>query len=367
MQWTRRGVLRAGGAASATIALGGCSGGGELAEYEAAAAALRAPLPAQPALADFVRFATLAPNSHNTQPWKFAIKADAITIRPDMARACPVVDPDNHHIFVSLGCAAENLLIAAQASGRPAEVIVNPAGPQTSIRVELGQAAPAPASARALSDAIPKRQSTRADYDGKPITTDDLRQLAATAQSDAVETLLLTDRARIGTVRDYIIAGNSAQIDDPAFVQELKDWIRFNPEAALASRDGLFSACSQNPTSPTWLGRIMFDRFFSKTDENDKYARQIASSAGIAVFVAQEDSEAGWIAAGRAFQRFALQATALEIRHAHRNMPVEVATIRPDFARAIGLADKRPNLVIRFGRGPTLPMSLRRPVSEVLA
>lgn len=355
----------AGGAASATIALGGCSGGGELADYEAVAADLRTPLPAEPALTDFVRFATLAPNSHNTQPWTFAIESDAVTIRPDFARACPVVDPDNHHNFVSLGCAAENLLIAAQASGRPAKVIVTPDGAQTAIRVELGQSAPA--TDRALGDAIPQRQSTRADYDGKLLTPDELRLLAAAARSDAVETLLLTDRAKIDMVRDHVIAGNSAQMDDPAFVQELKDWIRFNPEAALASRDGLFTACSQNPTSPTWLGRFMFDRFFSKADENDKYARQIASSAGIAVFAASADNEAGWIATGRAFQRFALQATALGIRHAHLNMPVEVAKIRPDFAKTLGLAGKRPNLVIRFGRGPTLPMSLRRPVSEVLA
>jgi len=365
MEWSRRRFLVAGGASAASIALGGCSDVDDLAAYEAAATNLRAPLPVQPALTDFVRFATLAPNSHNTQPWTFALEGEAIVIRPDFARACPVVDSDHHHIFVSLGCAAENLLIAAQASGRPAKVIVTSAGQQTAIRVELGRATQARDGA--LSDAIPKRQSTRADYDGQPLAASELRLLAAAARSDAVETLLLTDRAKIAMVRDHVIAGNSAQIDNPAFVQELKDWIRFNPEAALASRDGLFTACSQNPTSPTWLGRFMFDRLFSKADENDKYARQIASSAGIAVFAASADNEASWIAAGRAFQRFALQATALGIRHAHLNMPVEVATIRPDFAQALGLAGKRPNLVIRFGRGPTLPMSLRRPVSEVLA
>lgn len=43
---------------------------------------------------------------------------NSIQILPDLTRRIPVVDPDNHHIFASLGCAAENLAIAAGARGK---------------------------------------------------------------------------------------------------------------------------------------------------------------------------------------------------------------------------------------------------------
>jgi hypothetical protein len=96
----------------------------------------------------------------------------------------------------------------------------------------------------------------------------------------------------------------------------------------------------------------------------------LRSSAGVAVFVATGDAgtdpRARWVAVGRAFERFALQATTLGIRTAHLNMPVEVAAIRPRFAQALGLGAQRPDLVVRFGRGPALPPSLRRPVQAVL-
>ena len=69
---------------------------------------------------------------------------------------------------------------------------------------------------------------------------------------------------------------------------------------------------------------------------------------------------------GRCYERFALQATALEIRNAFLNQPVEVQSVRPRFATAIGLAGQRPDLVVRIGRGPTLPPLLRRPVQAVL-
>jgi hypothetical protein len=45
---------------------------------------------------------------------------------------------------------------------------------------------------------------------------------------------------------------------------------------------------------------------------------------------------------------------------------VEVAALRPQFASFVGLANRRPDLVVRFGRGPVLPQSLRRPVQAVL-
>jgi hypothetical protein len=69
---------------------------------------------------------------------------------------------------------------------------------------------------------------------------------------------------------------------------------------------------------------------------------------------------------GRCYERFALQACALGIRNAFLNQPVEVAALRLPFAAALGLKGQRPDLVVRFGRGPLLPRSLRRPVDSVM-
>lgn len=49
---------------------------------------------------ELVRCATLAPSSHNTQCWKFALEDKVMTILPDLSRRCPAVDPDDHHVFV---------------------------------------------------------------------------------------------------------------------------------------------------------------------------------------------------------------------------------------------------------------------------
>ncbi len=178
--------------------------------------------------------------------------------------------------------------------------------------------------------------------------------------------VLLTDRARINQVRDLIVAGNDAQMADAAFMAELKRWLRFNPRSAMASGDGLFSAASGNPALPEFLGGLAFDTFFTAGAENDRYARQIDSSAGVAIFLAEREDKAHWIAVGRACQRFALAATASGLKHAFVNQPVEVARLRPELAALIGERGMRPDIIMRFGYGPRLPFSPRRPVNTVL-
>ena len=93
---------------------------------------------------------------------------------------------------------------------------------------------------------------------------------------------------------------------------------------------------------------------------------QVRSSAGIAVFVGQTADKMHWVDAGRCYERFAPQATALGARNALLNQPVEVGALRPPFATALDLNGRRPDLVVRFGRSPVLPRSLRRPVEAVL-
>ena len=311
---------------------------------------------------ELVRYATLASSSHNTQCWKFRVEQDAITILPDLTRRTPAVDPDDHHLYVSLGCATENLVQAALANGLKAQPRFDTA-PGGGIRVALE---PTQAVTSLLYQAIPARQCTRAEFDGKPLSTEELKLLEQAGKGDGVQLILLTEKAAMEKALEYVVQGNTAQMNDPAFVAELKAWIRFGDAEAIRTGDGLFSRASGNPSVPRWLGSALFPAFFRTDHENEKYAKQVRSSAGIAIFVSQANDKAHWIEAGRCYERFALQATALGIRNAFLNQPVEVSAIRPQFAGFLGIGDRRPDLVVRFGRGPEMPRSLRRPVDAVL-
>ncbi len=329
-------------------------------DHDAATAALWSPR--DPATPDgLVHYATLAANSHNAQAWRFRQTAEGVAIRPDMSRALPVADGDHHHLYASLGCAAENLMLAAGAAGRSSALEFTPEG-DGRVEVALGQGG----GADPLFEAILARQCTRSDYDGRAVSAADLAALEAAARVDGAEVMLITDPARIAQVLELILTANAAQVSDPAFAAELKSWLRFNARSAIETGDGLYAASSGNPTLPTFLGRFMFDRFFTVAAENDRHARQVRSSAGLAILHSDRDDPAHWVQAGRSYQRFALQATALGIRHAHLNQPVEVAATRPQLQSLLGLGSRRPDMLLRFGYAPPMPRSLRRPVAAVI-
>lgn len=360
----RRGLM----GATAALAVLGAGGAGALAVmrqreaglYADALAASRGTPPAgTPPAEALVHYAAMAANSHNTQPWRFGISAEAITIAPDPDRRTPVVDPDDHHLHASLGCALENLVQSASALGLRAFPEVTPEG---SARALLE---PAPVAPGALFQAIPRRQSTRAAFDGSRLTAAELRALAITGPEDGVELLLIDDTPRRETLLDLVVAGNAAQMRDAAFMAELLHWLRFSHAEAVATRDGLFGLASGNPAVPRALGQLLFPYILTLAGETAKYVQHIRSAAGIAIFVADRNTPEGWVRAGRCAQRFCLQATALGLRTAWLNQPVEVPGLRAALAAWLGVAPLRPNLVLRFGRGPELPHSLRRPVADI--
>ena len=346
------------------VLLGACTADGE--DYDAAIARIWKPgastgLNGVALQRELVRYATLAPSSHNTQCWKFGLEQGAIAILPDMARRCPIVDPDDHHLFVSLGCAAENLAQAALAHGLAAETEFDSGSGR--LRIAL---APTAAASSPLFEAIPHRQSTRGEYDGQPLSATELGLLQRAASGNGVRVLLLTDKAALEKVLEFVVQGNTAQLNDPAFRDELKAWIRFSSSDAVRLGDGLYAASSGNPTLPTWLGNLIFGFVVTAASENARAIEQVRSSAGLVILVGKTADRAHWVESGRAYQRFALEATVRGFRHAFVNQAVEVAAVREKLAAELGIPGRRPDMILRFGNGPEMPRSLRRPVSAVI-
>jgi hypothetical protein len=334
--------------------------------YDAAASELRRPGKTQsgtrPDLGELVRLATLAASSHNTQPWKFRIGRESIEILPDFQRRCPVVDPDDAHLFKSLGCAAENLVHAAAADGYAADVSFDTTAGSVLVHLE-------PSAAPRQTDlfrAITVRQCTKTPYDGSPLANDQLRSLELSGEGATVRTIFLTERKQIEMVVEYVSQGNYAQLSDPAFRRELTSWIRFSPGEALRRKDGLSGRTGGQPSIPRWLAHLIIPIVLTPKTQAVTDAKNIRSSSAVAIFVAAGDDKPTWVEIGRAYERLALQAAALELRNAFINQPIEVHSLRPQFESWLGLKGERAHLIVRIGRAPLAPYSLRRPVDEVI-
>lgn len=362
---TRRRLLKivagvAGGAAGAYILY-------EMAPWldvRAPAAKIRRPLQlgvtGNSLMRELVRYATLAASGHNAQPWQFVVMDSAIQIRPDRSRRLAAVDPDDRELWISLGCAVENLVWAARKAGYEPEVTY----PESDewIQVHLS---PGKSQDGAYFDSIPRRQNTRSEFDGHPLERAEVAKLMSVRSEPGVSLRPFEGNKDIEKVLEYVVQGNERQIDDKAFIEELIHWIRFDKREALASMDGLYSVCMGSPQAPRWLGEQVFRRTTSQA-QSDADAKKVRSSAGVIAIASESDTKAAWVRTGRVYQRLALQMTSMNIKSAFLNQPNEVATVRQQFQTAMGFGDARPQLLLRYGRANPMPSSLRRPVDEVI-
>jgi hypothetical protein len=113
------------------------------------------------------------------------------------------------------------------------------------------------------------------------VSAADINLLKAAAEQAGVSVLFFSEPKVREDILEFVVEGNSAQMDDPAFVKELRSWIRFTPDQAIRSGDGLFAACSGNPVAPGWIAERMFGQLFKKAAENDKYSSHIRSVAAL--------------------------------------------------------------------------------------
>ncbi|MGB2851261.1 MAG: hypothetical protein WBC01_06295, partial [Solirubrobacterales bacterium] len=95
--------------------------------------------------------------------------------------------------------------------------------------------------------------------------------------------------------------------------------------------------------------------------------RELAEGSPLlSVFMTDSDDPADWLATGQALQRVLLRARAAGVWSSFLNQPVEVDELRPRLAETIGRQGGYPQLVVRFGYGPSIKPEPRRSVEEVL-
>ena len=307
-------------------------------------------------LAELVRLASLAPNSHNTQGWSFTPLTDGILLAVDPDRRTPVVDPDNHHRYAGLGAAVETLVIAATAYG----VTATPTGmPDGTVSLDFTD----DASPSTLLPSILSRHSHRWLYEGTPLTEADRATLCGTDPA----LRLIKDAATCGALRELTVAAYKAPMSDDAYLAKLKSWLRFSQGAALETHDGLFVGCSGSPALPRLLGKGLLGVVVTAKGQSNVLIAQIDRASALARLVSDPVTKAGWIDTGHRLQRITRTAKQAGLAMAPVNPAPENPDGRANVARVLGVTSGRPSILLRLRQAATpMPFSPRRPPAQTL-
>ena len=340
-------------------------------------------------IAALVHTAILAANAHDTQPWRFCAASDRVDLFADESRNLGAMDPFRREMHISLGCALENLFLAARAQGLAAEIAVDPGsvtpdastkGLRYAARIALAPAAP---EASPLFAAIPHRHTNRGPYQtDRSVPAEALGQLRAQAQSDdGVRLMLLTQAAARQDFAQATIAATQAIIADTTMIGDSDAWFRGTDAEIEQHRDGpTIYAAGLSPFRQFMAG-ILPSPSPEQThgfwlDQTKDVQLATASAFGLILVRDLYDREQA-IRAGRLWQRLHLQGTLLglgmqplnqlpEMVDRERQLGKPAATAKV-LAALAGDADWRPTFAFRLGWPVRLaPASPRRTLDSVM-
>jgi hypothetical protein len=315
-----------------------------------------------------IKAATQAPSGHNSQPWWFETTTHSIVISPNLDKALPAVDSQHRELFISLGCALENLCTKATELHYQTEVILSEEGVIT-----VGLHKSNTVVSDPLAAMIDKRQTNRSVYENRQIDPILLQRLIERVYQGQASTerqvklyTFAKDTPPFETLTQAVLQGNTVQMGDPAFKSELLSWIRFNKKHSESTHDGLSYAVLGAPNLPRWVTEPIVKASLKAKTQNKTDLKKIQSSSHMVLLTTEKNDILTWIQIGRTLERFLLLLTQEGIAHAYLNQPCEVPEISATLRENLPIAHAYPQILLRLGYAQPMAYSKRKDIREVI-
>jgi nitroreductase len=309
-------------------------------------------------------YASLAPSSHNAQPWKVRVLSDLeFIIQADNSRRLSQVDPDGRELMLSIGAFWENLEQAAAAMGLQiqSEILATTASDTDIIKIRLSRGELGDAKVLRLMEI---RATDRKALRKKELDLEELKKVIPGHFN------YFPRKSKEGEwLADSLLEANKKQAFDDAKQKELAEWLRFSRSQAAKQGDGL---------TAEGLGVAGWQRFFwysfmkkksalSRSFRNRELAnvrKQVDNCAGFIVITSDDNSVAALLNAGREFERLSLACVAVKISLQPMSQLTEESPWKERIGSELGLTQPV-QFVLRAGYAVEYPKpAIRREVKD---
>jgi hypothetical protein len=212
-----------------------------------------------------LRAAILAANPHDTQPWAFAVRPEAIDVFADRSRNLGSFDPFRREMHLGLGAAIENLTLTARACGlsaavEPAAGALTLKPDDAPIRAARIVLEPGPEARDELFAAIPRRHTNRGPYrPNQPVAPEELRRLADLAASGNVRVAFVAEEGARRDLGALIVEATGRIVDDAEMSADSARWFRTGRREVAAHRDGVTLDAAGLSPQMTALAKLLPD------------------------------------------------------------------------------------------------------------
>ncbi len=303
-----------------------------------------------------LRYAILAPSSNNSQPWRFAIDDDCVRVLLDDRFWLRVCDPERREMYLSAGCALENLLVAAEhyGFGHHTDYLPDADDPSLVAAVRFTRGgSPSAHRPPVMFEMLTVRQTSHRRHLDRPLDDTVLSGLQGCCVEAGIVLRLYADRPTRRAVSGMVVRGDLQQFADPAFRRELSVWVG---QGVLGT-----------PWLTSQLLRLMVRYVDIGRTQSQRDSDLVLSSPVLGVLATVRDDRALQVQAGQVYERLSLAAAALGIHCQPMSQPVEIPELMDELTRLISPPVLFPQHPFRMGYAPAeRRRTLRRPLSEVL-
>lgn len=303
-----------------------------------------------------VELAHMAPSTHNSQPWKFAISGPSVNLFADRSRWLRAADPDQRELYMSLGCALETLLIAADYEALGVDIAWFPSGSDDThvCRVTVDEQGPRRRdSAPTLLHALPHRHTSHIPFErGHPLTASELAHLRAAADGE-------------NATIEFVPPGLERTVL-PRLLEEVERELYANDDF----RADMGRWAGSGAMGDGWL-QAKFAQFkvahagaaqLAHTD-----AELLASAPAIAILTTAHNRRIDEVMAGQAYARAALIAEQYDLRIQPFSAFTANSNGRATLRQAVRLGNRHPQLLFRVGHGAAATARVpRRALKDIL-
>lgn len=299
-------------------------------------------------LRDFVKWAILAPSSHNTQPWIFAIEEDSIIISPDPLRHLKASDPTGRQMYFSLGAAVANLRLASTVVNMDTEdSLIYLKDGRLSKRIKFSE------KPESLNDediksfyAITRRISNRGPHEAREIPESVKKFMQKIKDIPSLDISLIEDKEGKTKIAHLVAEGDAQILEEGPFTVELSAWVKPNFTKDPDGMPGF--GWKMSDYMSTLFPSAARSGAMAKVAPDSDFKLLSEQTAAIGVISTDEDIPEAWYKAGEEFQKIALKAASLGLSANVLAVLVEIGDYHQDL-KEITAVKGRPQIMFRLG------------------
>lgn len=285
-----------------------------------------------------LRYAILAPSTHNSQPWLFKIENNSCKIYIDSSVHIKEADPLSRDLYISLGCLLENLIIGAKYFNVYNKVVYGLGGKDDAVvevffrdnsdKINIDE------NSEKILDAILKRFNARGAFEKEKISDGILKRLNALNDFNDLKVDFISDGGKIEKLAELTAEGLKIAYANQDFRKEMSRWINNNFSKKLI---GIPGYSLRMPALISFIFPTLIRLFNIGEKLGWLNYKSMVSAPLVCLISAKENSPLFWLQTGRLAERLMLEFNSLGIKTSVFVASLEMGELYKEVQKIIGI------------------------------